>query len=74
MAAHISIFIAMKYTFDDLVNILKRLRAEDGCPWDRAQDTHTLLPYLVEESSEFIDAAMEGDKAHMCDRQFLPVR
>ena len=57
----------MKYMFDDLVNILKRLRAEDGCPWDRAQDTHTLLPYLVEESSEFIDAAMEGDKAHMCE-------
>ncbi|OWV00426.1 nucleoside triphosphate pyrophosphohydrolase [Fibrobacter sp. UWR2] len=57
----------MKYTFDDLVDILKRLRAEDGCPWDRAQDTHTLLPYLVEESSEFIDAALDGDKAHMCE-------
>lgn len=57
----------MKYTFDDLVDILKKLRAEDGCPWDRAQDTHSLLPYLVEESSEFIDAAQEGDKAHMCE-------
>ena len=57
----------MKYTFDDLVDILKRLRAENGCPWDRAQDTHTLLPYLVEESSEFIDAALDGDKAHMCE-------
>lgn len=67
MAAHISIFTVMKYTFEDLVNILKRLRAEDGCPWDRAQDTHTLLPYLVEESSEFIDAALDGDKAHMCE-------
>ena len=58
---------AMKYKFEDLVDILSKLRAEDGCPWDRAQDTHTLLPYLVEESSEFIDAAMEGDKAHMCE-------
>ena len=57
----------MKYTFDDLVDILKRLRAENGCPWDREQDTHSLLPYLVEESSEFIDAAMDGDKAHMCE-------
>lgn len=58
---------AMKYKFEDLVDILSKLRAEDGCPWDRAQDTHTLLPYLVEESSEFIDAALEDDKAHMCE-------
>ncbi|WP_290733546.1 MULTISPECIES: nucleoside triphosphate pyrophosphohydrolase [unclassified Fibrobacter] len=57
----------MKYKFEDLVDILSKLRAEDGCPWDRAQDTHTLLPYLVEESSEFIDAALEDDKAHMCE-------
>ena len=57
----------MKYKFEDLVDILKRLRAENGCPWDREQDTHSLLPYLVEESSEFIDAAMEGDRAHMCE-------
>jgi len=61
------IFHFMKYKFEDLVDILKRLRAEDGCPWDRAQDTHTLLPYLVEESSEFIDAALDEDKAHMCE-------
>ena len=57
----------MKYKFEDLVDILSKLRAENGCPWDRAQDTHSLLPYLVEESSEFIDAAQEGDKAHMCE-------
>lgn len=61
------IFLSMKYKFEDLVDILKRLRAEDGCPWDRVQDTHSLLPYLVEESSEFIDAALDGDKAHMCE-------
>ena len=61
------IFHFMKYKFEDLVDILKRLRAEDGCPWDRVQDTHSLLPYLVEESSEFIDAALDEDKAHMCE-------
>jgi tetrapyrrole methylase family protein/MazG family protein len=63
----LAIFTCMKYKFEDLVDILKRLRAEDGCPWDRVQDTHSLLPYLVEESSEFIDAALDGDKAHMCE-------
>ena len=26
------------YTFEDLKQIMKTLRAEDGCPWDRAQD------------------------------------
>ena len=57
----------MKYTFKDLVDIMSRLRAPDGCPWDKEQDTRSLLPYLVEESSEFIDAAQENDKAHMCE-------
>lgn len=46
---------------------MKRLRAKDGCPWDREQTTRSLLPYLIEESSEFIDAAQAGDKAHMCE-------
>lgn len=57
----------MQYTFDDLVKILSKLRSESGCPWDREQNTHSLLPYLVEESSEFIDAAQENDKEHMCE-------
>lgn len=57
----------MKYSFADLVDIMKRLRAKDGCPWDREQTTQSLLPYLIEESSEFIDAAQAGDKAHMCE-------
>ena len=46
---------------------MKRLRSEGGCPWDREQTTQSLLPYLIEESSEFIDAAQAGDKAHMCE-------
>ena len=57
----------MKYTFNDLVDIMARLRSENGCPWDRQQTTHSLLPYLVEESCEFIDAAQDGDKEHMCE-------
>ena len=57
----------MKYSFADLVNIMKRLRAPDRCPWDREQDTRSLLPYLIEESCEFIDAAQADDKAHMCE-------
>ncbi|MBP5246917.1 MAG: nucleoside triphosphate pyrophosphohydrolase [Fibrobacter sp.] len=57
----------MKYSFADLVKIMQRLRSPEGCPWDRKQTTQSLLPYLIEESSEFIDAAQANDKAHMCE-------
>ncbi|MBN1208573.1 MAG: nucleoside triphosphate pyrophosphohydrolase [Myxococcaceae bacterium] len=38
-----------------LVGIMARLRAEDGCPWDREQDLRSLRPYLVEETYEVLD-------------------
>lgn len=55
----------MKYSFDDLVKILEMLRSENGCPWDKAQNTRSLLPYLIEESYEFIDAAQKGSYENM---------
>jgi nucleoside triphosphate diphosphatase len=38
-----------------LERIMARLRAEGGCPWDRAQDLRSLRPYLVEETYEVLD-------------------
>ncbi|MGZ3460928.1 MAG: nucleoside triphosphate pyrophosphohydrolase, partial [Archangium sp.] len=38
-----------------LVEIMARLRAEGGCPWDREQDLRSLRPYLVEEAFEVLD-------------------
>jgi ATP diphosphatase len=38
-----------------LVEIMARLRAEDGCPWDREQDLRSLRPYLIEEAFEVVD-------------------
>ncbi|MCE9672951.1 nucleoside triphosphate pyrophosphohydrolase [Myxococcus stipitatus] len=38
-----------------LVEIMRRLRAEGGCPWDREQDLRSLRPYLVEEAFEVLD-------------------
>ncbi|WP_342382027.1 nucleoside triphosphate pyrophosphohydrolase [Myxococcus stipitatus] len=38
-----------------LVDIMRRLRAEGGCPWDREQDLRSLRPYLVEEAFEVLD-------------------
>ena len=57
----------MKYSFDDLVKIMATLRSPKGCPWDRQQTHQSLLPYLVEESHEYIDAAQANDKVHMAE-------
>jgi MazG family protein len=43
-----------------LVGLMQRLLAPDGCPWDREQTLETLVPYLVEETYEVIDALAEG--------------
>ena len=48
-------------TFDDLVAMMARLRAEDGCPWDREQTYTTLGPMLVEEAYEVIEATEAAD-------------
>lgn len=54
-----------RYSFSDLLSIMERLRAPGGCPWDREQTHASLLPYLIEEAYEFIDAAESGDANHM---------
>ncbi len=40
---------------DRLLQVMRRLRAPDGCPWDQAQDLRSLRPYLVEETYEVLD-------------------
>ena len=42
--------------FDELIEVLRRLRAPDGCPWDREQTSESLVPYLLEETYEIIEA------------------
>lgn len=44
-----------------LVAVMARLRAPDGCPWDREQTFASLAPYTVEEAYEVMDAAQRGD-------------
>jgi MazG family protein len=50
-----------------LVEIMDRLLAPDGCPWDREQTLETLRPFLVEETYEVIDALVRGDVADHCE-------
>ena len=44
------------FDFEDLMQVMRRLRAEDGCPWDREQTHVSLRQYLLEESYEVMDA------------------
>src|SRR5690348_1487567 len=42
--------------FQELVDLMARLRAPDGCPWDREQTFDTIKPFLLEETYEVLDA------------------
>src|SRR5438105_4249096 len=44
------------YKFQRLVDIMARLRAPGGCPWDREQTFDTIKPFLLEETYEVLDA------------------
>lgn len=54
-------------SFDQLAQIMARLRAPDGCPWDRAQTHESLRPYLIEESAEVLDAIAQNDPRALCE-------
>ena len=51
----------------DLVVVMDRLRSPGGCPWDAEQTHASLLPYLVEETYEAVEAIESGDRAHMTE-------
>jgi tetrapyrrole methylase family protein/MazG family protein len=51
--------------FAELVDIMARLRGEDGCPWDREQTSESIKPYLVEETYEVLEAIDEQDPAKL---------
>ena len=49
--------------FARLIEIMARLRAPDGCPWDREQTIDTLKPFVLEETYEVLEAIDRGDHA-----------
>ncbi|MBT0770532.1 MazG family protein [Kineosporia sp. J2-2] len=49
----------------DLVAVMDTLRSPGGCPWDGEQTHTSLLPYLLEETHEVIEAVESGDPAHL---------
>jgi tetrapyrrole methylase family protein/MazG family protein len=53
------------YSWDDLVEIMARLRL--GCPWDREQTHRTLVPYLIEETFEVVEAIEISQLEGLCE-------
>jgi MazG family protein len=49
----------------ELLDIMTRLRAADGCPWDREQTFASIAPYTIEEAYEVADAIERGDLEHL---------
>lgn len=53
--------------FEDFQQIIARLRAPDGCPWDRKQTHLSLRPYLLEESYEVLEALDQENSEHLVE-------
>ncbi|MEN8258612.1 MAG: nucleoside triphosphate pyrophosphohydrolase [Thermodesulfobacteriota bacterium] len=51
--------------FTELLNIIRKLREPDGCPWDKKQTPESFKPYLLEETHELSEAIDIGDANHI---------
>ncbi len=56
-----------RFDFEDFLAILRRLRAPDGCPWDRVQTHESIRINAIEEAYELVDAIDRHDPERMCE-------
>lgn len=54
-------------TLSELAGVMARLRAADGCPWDREQTPQSLKRFLLEETYEVLEAVDEDDPELLCE-------
>ncbi len=52
---------------DRLITIMKDLRSEHGCPWDRSQTPESLRPFILEEAYELLEAIDSKNEIDICD-------
>jgi MazG family protein len=58
--------MGMKYkNLEELIAVISKLRAPDGCPWDREQTHRSLRPNMLEEAYEAVDAIDENSMEHL---------
>jgi len=53
--------------FGRLLDLIRILRSENGCPWDKEQTPQSFHPYILEEYHEMVHAMHEGDKEEVAD-------
>jgi len=53
--------------FKNLIETVKALREQNGCPWDKRQTTESLEKYLHEEFAEIIEAIHKKDSENLCE-------
>ncbi|PID72842.1 MAG: nucleotide pyrophosphohydrolase [Desulfobulbus propionicus] len=53
--------------FVELFRIIRTLRGEKGCPWDKKQTPESLKKYLVEECDELVEAITSKETTHVCE-------
>jgi len=59
---------AILAALQNLIEVVARLRSpEGGCPWDLAQTPETLIPYVIEEAYEVVDAIQSGDRSAIAE-------
>lgn len=56
-----------KYNVEDLVEIMRILRSENGCPWDREQTHESIRKNFIEETYEVIEAINKADSHLLCE-------
>lgn len=57
----------VKYSFEEFMEIIRKLRSKDGCPWDREQTHESLKSCLLDECYETIEAIDNKDKENLCE-------
>ncbi len=56
-----------KYSFEEFMEIIRKLRSEEGCPWDREQTHESLKNCLIEECYETVEAINNQDEENLCE-------
>ncbi|MBR5561434.1 MAG: MazG family protein [Clostridia bacterium] len=67
LVPRVSVYERSRASYEDFVEVIARLRAPGGCPWDRAQTFHTLRQYMIEEACEAAEAMDRDDPMKIAD-------
>jgi|TARA_B100001741_G_C16531827_1_gene589900 tetrapyrrole methylase family protein/MazG family protein len=52
-------------SINDLIDIVIKLRSDNGCDWDKKQTSESLTPHLIEEANEVVDAILENNTTNL---------